>query len=451
MNRADVLAKNIAELKYDDIPEDVVYKAKLLIIDQLGCQIGFSGLPWSQAAHRYALRRKSAGESTVVVYGDKMNAEDAAFCNSVFGHGFEMDDTDMTTTSHPGVVMTPVVLALGEERHIDGKEALTAFVAGYEAMQRVARAGNSMYARFWHGTAVPGGFGSAAAAGHILGLDAEHMKHAFGVVSTEVGGNCEYTSSGGTVKRTLPATAVGAGMRSAFLAMEGITGPDECLDGKCSLLRGACAEEPEFDELTVPLEGNWYTMNAGNKPYCCCAGSHALIDCAAAIRNQGVDYRDIEKITIYLYDREVTTIGNIIHPVSVVESQFCARFAAAMRLVKGGNGFHDYIDENVNDPDIAAVIDKMEVVAVPFGTFSEENGAARMVVEMRDGTVYDETVPYALGTVRNPMGYDELADKFRDLVRDVLPPERAEEVLSTIMGLEEVDDIREFTKLLVAQ
>ena len=97
-------------------------------------------------------------------------AEDAAFANAVFGHGFEMDDTELSTASHPGVTVIPPALAVGEMEKITGKEFLTAVVVGYDVFIRVGLATHSMMSRGFHTTAVLGPLGSAAATSKVLKL-----------------------------------------------------------------------------------------------------------------------------------------------------------------------------------------------------------------------------------------------------------------------------------------
>lgn len=451
MNRADYLAEQIDSLRYADVPTNIVERCKDLLLDQLGCEIAFSGLNWCQAAYRYARHRKSSGNATVFVYGDKMAPEDAAMCNSVFGHGFEMDDTDTWTTSHPGACVIPACLSISEELSLSGKEFITAMIVGYETLMRVGRVGKSMYMRNWHGTAVPGGIGVAAAVSKLLSLDTVGIKAALGIAASHIGGNTAYMYSGGTVKRTLPSVAVSVGMKAAFLSQMGITGPEEPLDGGGNIFTGTCAEDPLYDELLVPFKDNFYTAGVGIKPYCCCQGSHALIDAAADIRNQiNGDYTSIKKMTIIFHEREVEILCNIIHPKTVIEAQFSARFAASLRMVKGSNGFNDYNEENLIDKDVNRLIDVCEVQAVPAGTLSEANGPARLVVEMNDGAVYDVTKAYATGSVKYPMSREAVVEKFTSNTLPVLPQSQVDAIVDAVAAIDTATSVEDVTKLLVA-
>ena len=81
---------------------DVVEKTKDLILDHLGVGLATSIKPWSVAVYKYARDFGGRGESTIVNYGDKVRAENAALANAAFSHGFEMDDNYFPGTTHPG-------------------------------------------------------------------------------------------------------------------------------------------------------------------------------------------------------------------------------------------------------------------------------------------------------------------------------------------------------------
>ena len=445
MNETTILAEQAARLTYDDLPPEVVRKAKLLLLDQLGCQLAFATLPWGKAALSYTTAKRGAGRSTIAYYGTRTNAEDAAFCNGVFGHGFEMDDVEMQTTS------VPAMLAVGDEQASAGREVLAAMVSGYETFLRFAHAADAMRHRFFHCTAVAGAFGAAAAAGQLLGFDELTMRDALAIATTQASGNTEYSCSGGTVKRTLGALGAYAGVRSALLAQAGITGSSQALEGRKSFVKGICEGEPDWEWLTLPFAERFLTLDVGVKPYCCCAAQHTVIDAAELIRARGIDPAAIESVTILQLPREVGNVGQIVHPEDVIQAQFCGRFACAMRLVKGGNGYYDYTMDNIADPAITALIDKIGYAADDGrAVLDDGDGPARVTVRMADGATYEETVAFAKGTKQNPLTEDELVAKFRDLTSRALTPERADRVIEMVMNLEAEESITRLTSLLTA-
>jgi 2-methylcitrate dehydratase PrpD len=452
MNETKALAQFIADIEYENLTPQVIEKAKNLILDQLGCQLAFAVLPWNKAIFRYIQSKTgSKGESTIVYYGLKTTAEDAAFTNATFGHGFEMDDTEMHALTHPGSVVIPSALALGEVKKTSGKNFITAIVAGYDAMIRIAMASRTSIERSFHGTAVNGPFGSTAATCKILSIDANMIVNALGIAASDCGGIAEYSISGGSVKRLHAGFAAQAGVRATLLASNGLTGPSTALEGK----KGYCqafANKCYLEEITDGLGKEFRIMWTGNKPYCCCAAQHTVIDATTAIiKEHPVKPEEIERITVEQMPREVRTVGNIIVPQDITSAQFSGRFGVALRLIKGSNGFHDYTMENIKDPVILGLVQKIDYIANE--TLDERAIAAApalVTIILKNGEVYKKHVDYAKGTINNPLTVDELKSKFRGLTNSALSSNRIEKIIDTVMKLEEIDNISRLISLLEA-
>jgi len=452
MNETKALARFIADINYEDLTPQVIEKTKGLILDQLGCELAFATLPWNKAVYRY-IKDKSGprGVSTIVYYGFKTTMEDAAFANAVFGHGFEMDDTEMHALTHPGSVVIPSALAASEVEKTSGKDFITAVVAGYDAMVRIAMASRTSIERSFHGTAVNGPFGSAAATCKIMGMNDDTIVNALGIAASEAGGISEYTISGGMVKRLHAGFAAHAGVRATLLARNGLTGPAAALEGE----KGYCqafANKCYLEEITAGLGKEFRIMWTGNKPYCCCAAQHTVIDATAAIiKEHPVKSEEIEKITVEQTPREVRSVGNVIEPQDITSAQFSGRFGVALRLIKGSNGFHDYTMENIKDPVILNLVHKIDYIANE--TLGEKSAAAApaiVTIKLKNGKAYKKRVDYAKGTINNPLTIDELKDKFSGLTNQALSGDRTDKIIKTVMKLEEIDDISRLISLLVA-
>jgi len=455
MDGSAVLAKFVSELKYEDLPEEVVEWAKLLLLDQLGCEVSLTQFPWAQAAYKYALSNKSSGESTVRFFGDKLSAQDAAFANSVFGHSFEIDDEDILTTSHPGVAVIPTVMAVGEEVGATGEQMILAMVAGYETFSRFCASYASLRWNGFHPTGVGAAFGTVAAAAKLYDLDEATTREAFAIATAHAGGNAECTNSGGTVKRTLPGAGVACGLRAVALARFGFTGPANAFSGSKAFPIGICTEEPDLSFLETPFTEQWRILTIGPKAYCCCAGTHSIIDACEILRGQmaekGYTAEDIDHIVILQNPREFTDVGGNTEPQDVVQAQFSGRFSAALRLVKGGNGPRDYTMETVNDPLIreltrTSIYEKDEDHSVLVG----DNAPSRVTLVMKDGTEMAEQVNVATGLFGNPMTKDQVIAKYKDMVDGILPADKAEKLVEVVLDLEHVANAREVAELTIA-
>ena len=137
---SQTLAQFAADLKFADIPEDVVARGRDCIIDTIAAATYGAQFPWSQLVIDYAQRYGAGGPCSIFgMPGVKVHAPYAALANGALGHAFEQDSVrDPGAGSHPGATVLPALLAACEENPVDGKTALTAYVAAVEVMFRIA-------------------------------------------------------------------------------------------------------------------------------------------------------------------------------------------------------------------------------------------------------------------------------------------------------------------------
>lgn len=455
MEETATLAKFAAELQYWDLPSPVIEKAKDHILDQFGVQLASSIMPWSKIVYKFVMGLGSKPECTVVGYGGKASALDAAFANGCFGHGFEIDDTFQETGIHPGCFSVSSAFALGEKERIDGKGFITAVVAGYEVSGRIGWACWDWHisGRGFHPTACFGHFGAAAAGGRILGLDAKRMSHAFSIVAGEVGGTTQFIREGGaTVKRTYGGKPAYGGLRAALLASMGITGPAKVLEGDSGVFK-LLSDNPHPERISQGLGSDFVIVRTSFKHHACGAWMQGQADCALKIRNEhGVRPEQVEQITVGTRKSGAFVIGaDIKEPENVSDSQFSTPFIVAVALVKGGAGFMDFTEENVRDPVIREVARRVKVVGdeecekfIAQGMFP-----CRVTVQTKGGATYTEFLPNYRGTPSNPMTRREIQDKFRALASVVLARDKVERLVSLIEGLETARDISLLSPLLV--
>jgi 2-methylcitrate dehydratase PrpD len=450
MNETRTLAQFITDINFDDIISEVVEKAKLLFLDQLGCQLAFAALPWNKAIYNYIKEKKGyREESTVIRYGLRTTAEDTAFANAVFGHGFEMDDTELSSASHPGVTVIPPALAAGEMEKITGKEFITAVVAGYDVFIRVGLATCSMISRGFHTTAVLGPLGAASATSKVLKLDVDRTLNALAIAASESGGLAEYTESGGSVKRVHAGFAAQSGLKAALLAKAGITGPPTALEGKKGLCQ-AFANDYSLEEITAGLGKEFRILLTGTKPYCCCAAQHSALEAVSEITKESVIIpEEITKIRVSQKARDVRATGNIIVPQDIISAQFSGRFGVALRLIQGNNSFQNYSEENLRNPRILDLAKRTEYyVDDNFEKSTSGNAPARIEIHLKNGNIHERTVQYAKGTIQNPMTKEELKDKFRQLTKAVLTKEHTMNIIDIVCELEGLDNLHELSALL---
>jgi 2-methylcitrate dehydratase PrpD len=96
----------------------------------------------------------------------------AAYANGTMTHAFDYDDISWAMGGSPTAPLLAIILALGEQYHLVGKEALLAYAAGSEVEAKLGRCVNMVhYEKGWYLTATLWTFGATAATGKLLSLN----------------------------------------------------------------------------------------------------------------------------------------------------------------------------------------------------------------------------------------------------------------------------------------
>src|SRR5499433_581585 len=295
------LAEYAAALRYEDLPPPVVQQAKECIIDTVAAAICGAALPWSRIIIDYAERTGPGGSSHILGRGSSVQAPAAALANGALAHAFELDSlTRPGAGAHPGATVLPPALAIAQEKGLGGQALIAAFVAGNEVMIRIGRAtGHTNEARGFHAPGTTGPFGGAAAAGHLLRLDARAMANTLGIAGSLCGGLLEFArGDGGMVKRLHLGRASEAGVLAASLAADGFAGPRTVIEGEFGFLKVFCTSWDEA-ELTRGLGEDFVVSSTVLKRYPCHATAHAAVRAARDLQAEHhFSGPEVEAITV---------------------------------------------------------------------------------------------------------------------------------------------------------
>ena len=127
------MARFVAGLRYEAIPQEVRERIKLLILDSLGCAIFGTELEWSRILMETLSRVDSTRGCGVWGTSLRLSAPHAALVNGALVQSFELDDVHRQGVLHVGAVTLPPLFAVAELKPgMSGRDFLTAAVAGYE-------------------------------------------------------------------------------------------------------------------------------------------------------------------------------------------------------------------------------------------------------------------------------------------------------------------------------
>jgi aconitate decarboxylase len=447
------LAQWIADTRLGDVPERVVERAKILILDGVGCGLLAAHLPWSERAVEAVLAMEGGeGGSVVWGWGRTLPAPAAALLNGTFVQGFELDDYHQFGPLHSESCVVPSVLATAELLgDVDGQRALEAIVLGFEVGPRVGitMGGLALVSRGFHCGPIYGTLASAAGAGKLRGLDARALEDAFGIAATQSSGlmAAQYEAM---VKRMHSGFSTRSGLYAAGLAAAGYTGIKRVIERDYGGLASSfsCGDPVHLGALTNGLGHRWEVERIAIKPpYACMGGLHTSIDAIRELlRRRTVAPADVAKVEIgvahAMYHHGGWTLER---PAEVIGAQMNIAYAVAVTLCDGDAFVPQFTPERVNADDVWQL---MERIQLRWDRDLDDVGpearwVARVRVELTDGSVEEIERRHPWGGLEQPMTTDDAIEKYRRMATRVMSQARAQHIEQLVLRLEELDDIRE--------
>ena len=226
------------------------------------------------------------------------------------------------------------------------------------------------------------------------------------------------------------------GVLSAVLARRGFKAPEDILDENSGFL-GMFSPLFNTSHITHNLGKHYHLPDVSIKPYAACLVIHPAIDGLICIRNEhrleagAIDRIDLEVSPICL------ALGDHAAPKDSLEAKFSIYYCAAVAILAGNAKESHFTDELVNDARIRNVMQKVEV----NGNASLTESEAMVKVRSKDGTEYVTQVSGPKGDPGNPLDFDEVAEKFRDLSKHLLSEDDIQQIITMVQDLEGLDNL----------
>ncbi|MES2183409.1 MAG: MmgE/PrpD family protein [Pseudomonadota bacterium] len=429
-------AKLVYDMKFEQLPAEVVNKAKLIIRDGLGNQIAASAIS-EPARHVVSMVREWGGkeEATVVGYGFRVPAPMAAMCNAMLGHGVELDDAHGSGLIKAGSVLVPSLMALAETRGKSGREVITALVAGYEVAVRIAKAINPGHRqRGYHTTGTVSCIGAAAAGAKLLGCDAEAIASAIGLAAMQSAGIQSYLDDPCMAKPFSPGKSAFNGTMAALMVARGFQGPKKALECNEGFFNAYC-EGIRVSDLFDGLGERYAIMEVGFKPHAACRYAHGPIDLAQQFFHEdGIRLEDVAEINVNMCELSIRQASKPQVP-NLNAAMGSTQFGVALALERGRNGLREYWDGfKAADVHTAAGTITNLINEPAYGVTGRQ---AAVELKLKNGKTVRREQPEPKGEPTNPLTEQELSDKFTGLVKLVrTSTDFGKELAESLMHLE---------------
>ncbi|CAM3344851.1 MmgE/PrpD family protein [Bordetella sputigena] len=407
------LAAFAAGLRFEAIPAEVAERAVNLYVDWLGSALAGKGARPVEIIARFARAAGGReGPAEVVIDRGRASSYFAAMMNGAASHFVEQDDVHNGSVLHPATVVFPVVLALAQELGASGADLITAAVAGYEVGIRVGEYMGRSHYKVFHTTGTVGTLAAAAAAGRMLGLDAERMVHAFGSAGTQASGLWEFLRDAADSKQLHTAMAAANGLMAARLAADGFRGAARILEGAQGMAAGM-SSDADPARLLDRLGQRWATMETSFKYHAACRHTHPAADALlAVIAEHGLRPADIGRVTARVHQGALDVLGNVVIPRTVHQAKFNMGTVLGIVAHRGYAGVTEF-EEDYDATEIAAFRDRvrMELDAEVDRAYPAR-WIGKVTVETADGRELHGRVDEPKGDPGNTLSREEISAKF---------------------------------------
>lgn len=468
------LSEYTVNLKYEDIPAEVIERAKMIMLQTIG--VSLAARPTQIADKARQMGRESngglGGPTTVWGTGEKLAAVNSSLVVGTMADALDWEDCSWT--GHPSAGIIPCAWLAAEEKHMSGKDMLTAIVAGYEVYQRIAMAVQPSDERWktkgWGLTSWQI-FGAIIPIAKLYGFDARKVNQAIGV-------GCECS----TIPTAYHATTMsdfyhyehGYRARDGFLIAKsvekGIFNQMDALDEPRCYTSVICGDDassgstdPSVDSgeadiswLTKDLGARYLIMSTLLKHW----PANMWVQTTAEIVNDmskehGFGPEDIEGIIV-----DPPVAQRMWAPeegfTSVTHAQFSLPFVVASMLYDPNPGAHWYTPEKMKDPKIVALAMRVRggdsPADSPLTGFKEFRAGTypmkTVTVTLKNGTKYVGKMDCHPGHPANMMSREEFVERFRVQAAPVLQGEKLEKAIEVLCNIENCEDIASLSGLL---
>lgn len=135
-------------------------------------------------------------ESTILVHGGKIPADNAAMINSIMARSYDFEPVGpfvdgRNTPGHISGTTVPTAIAVAEQRGMSGKDILTAIILGDDLASRINAASLFSLDQGWDCVGTANMFGATAIAGRLAGLNERQLVNALGIVVNQLSGTMQ--------------------------------------------------------------------------------------------------------------------------------------------------------------------------------------------------------------------------------------------------------------------
>ena len=476
MNKSisSTISEFAVNLKYKDLPKEVIHEVKRYLYDSVGCAFGAYNTKDVKILRDIYKDMGGNKEATLFAFGDKIPAVNATLVNSLMIRALDFNDIYWKEDpSHPSDII-PAALSTAEMVDASMKDVIVAIVLAYEFEQRLCEfATPGIRERKWHHATLTQ-FVSPIVAGKILKLNADQMVNAIGISGSHshtIG--CPTAGKLTMMKNTVDPMAVQTGVFAALMAKKGYTGTEAVFEGKEGFMDCFFGwDVKEQKEKPVQMQGreslatwswdlnkligglgeSYKILECGMKAFPTEALTHTHISATLkVVTKNNITYDQIDSVTITTIARacDILFDPHKYRPESRETADHSLPYCIAAALVDHKITTQSFSDKKMKDSRIWEVIDKIHGVASQeFEKMFPAKQPSKVVIKTKDGREFSEYLEYPKGDPREPMTMEDLDNKFNALSEKLISADKRKKTKEAIFNSEKLS-AKEFMKRMV--
>ncbi len=443
------LGKRFEAIRYDALPKKTIEKAKTAILNFFGGSLAGADAPLTMAEKAVWESQNCSGDCVILGYRGRTSPLAAASVNALMAQIFLIEDCHENTISHPGVVVIPIAMALGQSLNASGKQIVEAIVVGYESIGRIGSVliapGFPRFGLRPASTMAP--FGGAAAAAKLMGLSAEGISNALSIAGNTASGVMEFVNSGTADICIQNCFAAKNAMTAALLAAKGIKASPTILEGQFGLGRALNQKELDWRQALTETPGHYMIDESFIKRFPGCGHVLATAQAAASlVKRYKFDPDAVEKVTVGVSKgaKDFPGVDNAGPYSGTISAMMSHQFMVSSTLVHGEISVDTV--KMYDHPEVAKVAQKVivEIDADIDKAFPHKTGA-RLRVYLRNG----ETISDFQEDL-NPLNTDEVIARFSTYAKGFMGDRRKAEIIDKTLNIDALPSINSLMNLLAS-
>jgi 2-methylcitrate dehydratase len=451
---SEVFVDYAINIKFDDLPINVVNEVKRRVLDSLGVALA----SYTAEPVKYARSAALGFKGSVPIIGSSQSTtvDWAAFIDTLMVRYLDFNDTYLSREPlHPSD-MVGTALAVGSYSGSVGRDLVTALAIGYEVGVRLCDSA-SLRAHGWDHVNYTG-IGHLLVTGKLMRVGREQFINAMAIHTTSHLSTRQ--SRVGELSHWKAATTANQARNAVFsviAAAHGLTGPDKPMEGEMGFIRQLLGGEFDYgpikdlENLAKPSA----ILRTYIKPYPVEYHAQSAVEAALRIRGElGLtDPNEVELINIRTFKAAYDIIVKDPEkwdPRTKETADHSLMWAVATALVNGDLWLNHYEPGRIRDPRVLGLIKRTRVEVDPeLDKLYPQATPTVVTVKLRGGREAEARVDYPKGHPMNPMSDGEVEDKFRRLTTGLLTKRQQDEVAKMVWSLEELKDVNTLIKALL--